>query len=139
MTDEILNCLFTFFWKCCLEGKGKITTHPLRHPFKTYSYHYQSVITSWNFIPSPFFGGGGGGWGCTFLNPNPWNFSFFSITSEIPGKNKAPPPLDISQNWKDSLEISKPETNTPGNSTCYFFDIPKNSISSTPLFGFFLE
>ena len=88
MTDEILNCLFTFFWKCCLEGKGKITTHPLRHPFKTYSYHYQSVITSWNFIPSPFFGGGGGLEDVLFWNLTPGIFHFFPLPRKFQEKTK---------------------------------------------------
>ena len=59
-----------------------------------------------------------------------WNFSFF-FTLATPGKsrhNKAQP-LNIPQNCE-----------TPGNSTCYFFDPRKFHILSQPppfLFGFF--
>ena len=90
---------------------------------------------------------------------NPLNFSFFYF---IPGnlrQNKAQP-QDIPQNCVESLGYSKakikdpwkfhiiflghPRNSTlfllrPRNFTCYFFDIPGNSISSTHLFGFFLE
>ena len=96
-----------------------------------------------------------GGWGHTFLKPH-WKFSFIYFT---PGNSRQinAPPLEIVQNCIKSLGSSKTKNQdhleiphnfflvTPGNSTCYFFDTPGNSISSysypysPPLFGFFLE
>ena len=83
-----------------------------------------------------------GGWGHTFLKPH-WKFSFIYFT---PGNSRQinAPPLEIVQNCIKSLGSSKTKNQdhleiphnfflvTPGNSTCYFFDTPGNSISSYP-------
>ena len=72
-----------------------------------------------------------------YENP-PGIFHFFTLPMEIPDKTKLYP-------WKflkivlDLLEIPRQKTKTPGNFTCYLFDNPGNSISSTPLLGFFPE
>ena len=97
----------------------------------------------------------------------PWNFSFFYFTPGNSRQNKAQP-LDIPQNCVRSLGNSKAKNKDPwvrltfhitfillwllvtlGNSTSFlinpwkfqiiFLWFPGNSISSTPLFGFFLE
>ena len=92
-----------------------------------------------------------------FFKTPPEIFHFFTLSLEIPDKTK----LDT---WifhrivLDPLEIPRPKNVpldfthyfhpleillfllTPGNSTCYFFDNPGNSISSAPpCFDFFLE
>ena len=83
-----------------------------------------------------------------FFDP-PWKFSFFYFTPGNSKQNKAQP-LDIPQNCvgnskaknKDSwkfhfmfswlrLEIPLGFELAPGNCTCYFFDTPAKSISST--------
>ena len=89
------------------------------------------------------------GWRHTVLK-SPGVFHLFTWPLEIPDKSKLHPwrlcktvqhlpwkfqdlkprPLEIPHNFF---------LVTPGNFTCYFFDTPGNSISSTPLFGFFLE
>ena len=66
----------------------------------------------------------------------PWNFSFFYFTPGKSIQNKAQP-LDIFS--YSPLEIPLRFYLTPKNSTWYFFDTAGNSISSTLMFGFFLE
>ena len=90
----------------------------------------------------------------------PCNFSFFTLSRGNSRQNKAQS-LDIPRNCVRFLRNFKAKKKDPskfhiifswspleiplcfqltlGNSTCYFFDTPGNSISSTPLFGFFLE
>ena len=94
-----------------------------------------------------------------FENPS-WNFSYFYFTPGNSRQNKAQL-MDIPQNYVRSLENSKAKNKdpwkfyiifswspleilfcfslTPGNSTCYIFDTPGNSISSTPHVWIFLE
>ena len=84
---------------------------------------------------------------------NTWNFSFSYFTPGNSRQNKAQP-LDISQNCVRSLGNSRAKSKdpwkfhiiyswspleiplyfllTPRNCACYFFDMPGNSISSTP-------
>ena len=75
--------------------------------------------------------GRGWDWRYTFLNlPNPWNFSFFFYFS-YPWKTQAQQSSTPQYSTKlclDPLEISRPKTETPGNSTCYFFDPRKFHI-----------
>ena len=85
-----------------------------------------------------------GGWGHTFLK-RPGIFHFFTLSLEIPVKNKAPP-RQILQDCVTSLGNSMAKNHqaspppcksqiphyfflfTPGNSACYFFDTPGDSI-----------
>ena len=84
-----------------------------------------------------------------------WNFSFFYLLfpwkfqtkqSSTPGyytkscqiPQKDPQKFHIIFSWS-TLEIPLRFYLTPRNSTCYYFDTPESSISSIPLFGFFLE
>ena len=87
-----------------------------------------------------------GSWGHTFLK-RPGIFQFFTLSLEIPVKNKAPP-RQILQDCVTSLGNSMAKNHqappcksqiphyfflfTPGNSACYFFDTPGDSIYSSP-------
>ena len=59
-----------------------------------------------------------------FEPPPPLNFSFFSfLPLEIPGKTKLNP-LIFHRIVLDPLEIPRPKTKTPGNSTLFFHGYP---------------
>ena len=104
--------------------------------------------------------GGRGGLRIYFFdNPHPpWKFSFFTLPLQIPDKTILNPWI-LNKIVLDPLEISRPKTKTPGNSTlfflvtlgnstsflinpwpgnftCYFFDNPGNSVSSNPVWMF---
>ena len=64
-----------------------------------------------------------GGWGHTFLKLL-WNFEFFNFTPGNSRPNKVSP-LENPQIMLDPLEISRPETKTPGNSTLFFLGQPR--------------
>ena len=74
----------------------------------------------------------------------PWKFQtkqgstpgYSTKLCQIPQKD--PQKSHIIFSWS-TLEIPLRFYLTPRNSTCYYFDTPGNSISSIPLFGFFLE
>ena len=68
--------------------------------------------------------GGRGGWRKHFFENSPGVFRFFALPLEISDKLKIQP-LEI-----ESIVL---HLSTPGNSNCYFFKTPGNSISSTPL------
>ena len=93
---------------------------------------------------------GGGGGGCLtrqirFWTPPPLRiFHFLLYRWEFPRQSKAQP-LDIPQNCVSPWKFPRPKTKSTrnstlfflghplGNSTCYFFDTPGNSISSLTL------
>ena len=111
-------------------------------------------------IPEKIQTGRGGGFVEDILTWNPpGSFHFFTLPLEIPDKTKL-------NHWifhkivLDPLKIPRPKTKTPGNSTLFFPGHPSNfhfilinpckfhilflwypgkSISSIPLFGFFME
>ena len=88
----------------------------------------------------------------TFLNPSPWNLSFFYFTPGNSRQNNSIP--GNSTKLLDPLGMPRLKTKTPGNSTLfflfghlggnstsflitgnftsYFFDTPENSISLIP-------
>ena len=69
-------------------------------------------------------GRGEGGWRKHFFENSTGIFRFFTLPLEISDKLKIQP-LEI-----ESIVL---HLSTPGNSNCYFFKTPGNSISSTPL------
>ena len=79
--------------------------------------------------------GEGGGGLRTYFFENPVGiFCLFISLLEIPDKSKVHP-WKLCKTVLHPSEIPRPKITTPGNSTCYFFNIyipPGNSISSTP-------
>ena len=71
----------------------------------------------------------------TYFFENPVGiFCLFISLLEIPDKSKVHP-WKLCKTVLHPSEIPRPKITTPGNSTCYFFNIyipPGNSISSTP-------
>ena len=63
---------------------------------------------------------GGGGWGYTFLEKKPWNFSFLYFTPGNSRQNKAQP-LEIPQNCVSSLGNSKTKNKDPWKFHIIFF------------------
>ena len=53
-----------------------------------------------------------------------WNFEIFNFTPGNSRPNKVSP-LENPQIMLDPLEISRPETKTPGNSTLFFLGQPR--------------
>ena len=90
------------------------------------------------------------GWVYTFVKTAPEFFILLFYLWYFQTKQSSTPGYSTHLCYLDPLEIPRPKAKTHGNSTLfflvtstnstrYFFDTPGNSISSTPLFVFFLE